>query len=402
MMMIKFAFRNLFRNPRRTMAILTTVMIGTGALFLYHGFNNGIMNQYRENTIRSRFGNGQVNTEGYRAKVFEKPWEHWIENVSELDSYIKSLPGVDYTFPRLQFFALLTNGRVTVSGRGQGVDAQAETEFFTALNVDIGKNLTTEEDGIILGMGLARALDVKVGDRVTILANTTYGSLNGVDTIVTGIFHTGAKEFDDTVFRIPLKLSQILLDTDKVESIALGLTGVEQWPAIASQIEEKFPHLESTPFEILDKVYYQNSVDFLASQFQFIRFIILFIVVLGIFNTISTGILERKQEIGNLRANGESKGEVLRLLLFEGILLGLLGSLLGIVVAYGLNFSLLAEGIPMPPGPGITRSFMVKVELVPLYSVAIILLGMVSSLVGSFFASIKVVRMEIGDLLRSI
>lgn len=400
--MIALAFRNLFRNKRRTFAVMMTVMIGTGSLFIYHGFNNGIMNQYRDNTIHSRYANGQINTKGYRGQVFEKPWEHWISNVDEVTSYIQEQKHVTHVFPRVQFYALLTNGKITVSGRGQGVDAKAESEFFTALNVDQGKNITTEEDGIILGIGLANSLGLKVGDRLTILANTTYGSLNGVDTVVTGIFQTGAKEFDDSVFRIQLKLAQLLLDTKKVESIAIGLDSVENWNEVSTKIIKNYPQFEATPFEILDKVYYQNAVDFLQSQFDFIRLIILFIVILGIFNTISTGILERKQEIGNLRANGESKRDVLTLLLTEGALVGFIGSILGVLFATFLTYTVLSNGIPMPPGPGITKGFFIFIELVPTYAVQTVVLGLLCSLAGAFFASIKVVKMEIGELLRSM
>ena len=77
-MLIVVALRNLLRNPRRTFAVLLTVAIGVGSIFLFHGFNTGIMNQYRANAIHARYGHGQINTDGYREKVYEKPWEHWI------------------------------------------------------------------------------------------------------------------------------------------------------------------------------------------------------------------------------------------------------------------------------------------------------------------------------------
>ena len=73
--------------------------------------------------------------------------------------------------------------------------------------------------------------------------------------------------------------------------------------------------------------------DWLNAQFGVIQIIIVTIVVLGIFNTVSTGVLERKQEIGTLRANGESRYDVMRLLCLEGLALGVLGAALGIIVA---------------------------------------------------------------------
>lgn len=401
-MIFKMAFRNLKRNRRRSLAIILTVALGVGALFLYHGFNTGIMNQYKFNTIRSRFGHGQINEKEYRSKVYEKPWEHWIEDYSVLQNSLKSDSRVQYIFPRVEFYAMVTNGKINVAGKGQGIDGPEEAKFFTALNFVEGKNLESEEDGVIVGAGLARSLDLKIGDRVTILANTIYGSLNGVDLNVVGVFYTGVKEFDDASFRLPLKQAQILLDSTKIESVALGLKSDEDWLAVQEKIEKDFSKYEATPFAILDKVYYQHAVDFLWAQFNTIRLIILFIVVLGIFNTISTGILERKQEIGNLRANGESENDVMKLLLAEGLVAGGLGSLLGVLISIVLNNTLLFKGILMPPSPGITRQFHVFIELQPGYALVTIALGVICTILGTYFAGRKVVKTQIGELLRSL
>src|SRR5476649_2213163 len=78
MRIFNLAVRNLSRNLRRTVAVVLTVAVGAGSLFVFDGFNAGIMNQYRENTIHARFAHGQVNEKGYRDQVYEKPWEHWM------------------------------------------------------------------------------------------------------------------------------------------------------------------------------------------------------------------------------------------------------------------------------------------------------------------------------------
>lgn len=404
---MKFAVRNLFRNPRRTLLIFFTIALGTGSLFLFHGFNAGIMNQYRENTVHSRYGHGQVNTLGYRDQVHEKPWEHWISQWPQVRDRLSKVQGVRYLFPRVEFFSLLTNGRITVSGRGQGVDGKNEAEFFTTLNVESGETLSSQADGILLGRGLARALDAKPGDRVTLLVNTVHGSMNGGDFTVTGIFHTGSKDFDDVVFRVQLDQAQLLLDTDRVESIAVGLEpgsprqADADWLQVEKVVKSEFSGLESTPFAVLDKVYYQHSVDWLKSQFDVFQMIILSIVLLGIFNTVSVGVLERKQEIGNLRANGESSGEVMALLALEGIAVGVIGAAFGIIGAWIFNQTLLANGITMPPAPGITRQFNVLIELQWAMAAFAFCMGIVTALAGTVLAAWKVARMPIGDALRS-
>ncbi len=401
-MLIVVALRNLLRNPRRTFAVLLTVAIGVGSIFLFHGFNTGIMNQYRANAIHARYGHGQLNTDGYREKVYEKPWEHWIKDAKTVAEAVGEIEGVEQVFPRVEFFALLTNGRVTVSGRGQGIDGPEEAKFFYTLNVEQGETLSDQKDGILLGRGLARALDVKPGDRVTVLGNTIDGSINGLDLIVTGYFHTGSREMDDVMFRVQLDQAQQLLDTERVETMALGLRHLEDWDSVAAAVEKKFPDLEPVPFAVLDKIYYQNSVDWLKQQFAVIQLIILTIVLLGILNTVATAILDRKQEIGNLRANGESFGDVMKLLAWEGLALGVLGSLLGLLLTVALVYIGLRNGILMPPAPGLTRQFVVFIELQAPMAGVTFLMGLATASVGTMLAGWRVARMPIGQSLRSV
>lgn len=401
-MLIRLAIRNLLRNPRRTVAVLLTIAVGTGSLFLFHGFNSGIMNQYRDNTVHARFGHGQVNTRGYREQVFEAPWEHWIADWEHVGGRLKQIPGVEFLFPRLGFAALLTNGRVTVSGRGEAIDGVAESRFFTTLNVIDGRMLAGEPDGILLGRGIARALDVHAGSKLTAMVQDEHGRINRAELTVVGVFYTGLREIDDALFRIQLAQGQKLLGTDRVESIALGLRSVDDWDQVEQVIAKEFPDLEAASFAILDEVYYQHSVDWLAAQFAVIRLIILAMVVLGIFNTVSISILDRKQEIGNLRANGESVAEVTWLLLVEGAGLGVLGAALGIVIALGLDATFLRNGILMPAAPGITRQFRVSIEFQPAMALLAFCLGTAATLLATALAGIRVVRMPIGEALRAV
>jgi putative ABC transport system permease protein len=359
------------------------------------------MDNYRKNILRSRYGHGQINTAGYRDRTFEKPWEHWMTNPKPLEERLLKIPGLNYVFPRVSFFALLTNGKINVAGNGEGIEATQESKFFTALNIEEGKNLQDEPDGIILGKGLAYSLDAKVGDRITVLTATVNGSMNGGDFIVTGIFHTGTAEFDNSVFRIPLKQAQTLLDTDRIERLALGLDDNLPFSEVAKVVQTEFKDLEATPMEVLDKVFYQNSVDWLDSQFNIIQTIILSIVILGIFNTVSSGILERKQEIGNLRANGESTNDILALLVTEGAIMGVLGAALGLVLALIINKVIVRDGIVMPPAPGITRTFAVPLFFTAKAAFKSFSWAALTAMIGTFLAALKTVRLTISEALRS-
>lgn len=400
-MIVSLCFRNLFRNVRRTIAILLTVALGAGALFSFQGFIQGVLTEYSRSTIHAHHGDGQLNTKGYRETVYQKPWDHWIENWREIRATLYENPEVERVFPRISIGGMLFHGKVSITGQGQGIDAREEAEFFDALNIEEGVQLFDQSKGILLGKGLAKALGAKPGDQVTLYTKSTTGSIAKTKLKVTGIFHTGNADFDNRVFRIQLDEAQDLLNTDKVESLSLGLTDHSHWKKIAGTLTTRFPELEISSFAQLDKVYYQNSVDWLQTQFYIVQLIILSIVLLGIFNTISTSILERKQEIGNLRANGESTWDVMKLILWEGVLLGLIGSLIGVAVTAAVAKGLLHKQVLMPPGPGSTRQFFLTFYFTSDTAIKTIALSVLSALAASFLAGIKVARLPIAKALRA-
>src|SRR5690348_16376918 len=106
-MLFFLALRNLFRNFRRTIAILFTVALGAGALFSFDGFINGVLSDLRYNTIHANYGYGQINTKGYLGSVYENPIDHWISDAQEIENYLSHLEGVEHIFPRVNFSALL-------------------------------------------------------------------------------------------------------------------------------------------------------------------------------------------------------------------------------------------------------------------------------------------------------
>lgn len=399
----KLAWKNLFRNRRRTIASLFTVAFGAAGLLIFQGFNEGIFSSYRENTIRVRYGHGEVFTRGYMDKKVEEPWRMWFDNAKDVEDKLALVPHIRNVFPRVSFYAFLTKGGINLAGRGEGVVAAREAKFFSAMNFIEGTDLDKAPDpksAMILGRGLATSLNAKVGDTITVLAQTVNGQLNGSELTICGIFHTGSNEFDNTFFRTELGTAQSLLDTTRVERFTLETDGVEVWPQVAAAVEATIPLAEAQSFEQLDKIYYGNSVVFLNSQFAIIRIIMLLIVALGIFNTIASGLIERSGEVGALRANGETRRRVFLILIFESAFLGLLGGACGIALALLIQFTILHNGILMPPGPGITRTFRVFVQILPSHYAQALLLPALATVIASLLPIRRLVRATIPALLR--
>ena len=399
-MSLHFALRNIVRNPRRSFLLLATVATAVFGIFMFDGFNRGIMNQYRVGLIRGLMGSGHVFTQGYRDETRDKPWEHWIADPSAEQQKMMASGLLVGVYPRIRFPSFLTNGKINITAMGEGIDAAAEAQFFDSLIIRAGKNLTTEEDGILLGEGLANALAVKPGDVVTVLTNDVRERLNGIDVKVVGVFATGMKTFDDVYFRIQLKGAQALLDTQKVEFFSVGLRDLDNWNAFSGWAQTNLPALQSTAFEEIDKVYYENSVNFLDSQFSMFLTIFLMIGILGVFNITAISVFERTKEFGILRVNGESRWNMGKLVMLETFCMSLAGGVVGILLAYGMNTTLLKNGIFMPPAPGFSNPYYALIKLDLVRALPCFVFGVAASALGAFPAVWKVGRKNLGESLR--
>ena len=399
-LLFKLSLRNVFRNRRRSLVALGTIAIGAMGLFIFMGFNRGLLNQYRANTIRARWGNGQLYVQGYRGRAHADPTAKWIERPEMVQERLRALPGVVGLFPRVTVNAMLVAGGQSVAGQGEGIDGVAEARFFDQLNYVEGGNLTDHPAGLVLGQGLAQGLGVHVNDEVLLLTRDRKMEVRSAKVRVTGIFHTGSQEFDSRAFRIPIAVAQTLLETDRVESISVALSGVEAWSAFANAAKAALPGLEGVPFDELDKVYYRHAVDWLDAQFAFIRTIILLVVFLGIFNVISMTVMERTGEIGTLRANGSSRLEIAVGHVLESAALGLLGGAIGLLAGWGLSAGPLREGIAMPPAPGITRSFRIVIELGFRDALQVVLLCAATSVVACVPPVWRATHISIAEALR--
>ena len=398
-LLFRIAFRNVFRNRYRSIYALATIGMGALGLFIFMGFNRGLMNQYRANAIRARWAHGLLCTPGYRDTAWEKPSEHWIADPDSLLPKLRAIPGVRDVFPRITVNALMGSGDATLVAQGEAIDGVSEARFFTQLNFVSGGDFRDSPNGVVLGQGLAQGLGAKVGDELDLSLRNVHNEEKDTKVKVTGIFHTGSSEFDRYAFRMPLQLAQTLMDTRSVESIYVALNDDAGWPAFAEAVH-RVTTLQTIPFDELDKVYYKHAVDWLDAQFGFIRGIILLIVFLAVFNVISMTVMERTVEIATLRANGESRAEVVAMHAAEAVLLGVIGACVGIVAGYLLVLGPLAKGIAMPPAPGITRSFRILIELAARDVGQVAILCTITALLGCVVPLWRALRVPIATALR--
>ncbi len=395
---LKIALRNVFRHRARSLLSLGTIAVGAGGLFLFGGFNTGMLKQYRQSTIHSRYGHGALFPKDYRGIAHAEPWKLWIDAEKVLPA-LKAMPEIKGVFPRVSLMAFATKD-TTLIAAGEGITG-AEAGFFNQLNYEKGGDVGNSGDAIVLGRGLAAGLDAKLGDEIDLSIKNQHSEVSMETVKVGGIFFTGVPAFDDTGFRIPLPLAQKALGTDRVESIFVELTNDLGWKAFAEKAKTTFPDLDAVSFEELDKQFYPNAVAWLNAQYTFIRSIVLLVVFLGIFNIISLGVTERTGEIGALRANGESIAQVESGLLLEAAFIGVLGGLLGLMLGWLMAHAVFARGLAMPPAPGFTRGFRIYIDLTTKAGLETMALCIVTTIIGAIVPVWRATRIEIAEALRT-
>ncbi|WP_444932922.1 ABC transporter permease [Microbulbifer sp. ANSA003] len=402
----KVALLNIMRNGRRSLITLAAIVFGCTSLIIFGGFVQSMYEGMRESMIRSQLGHIQIYAKGYNQFGKAEPEKYLIADgdLQKISELVENETDTLVVAPRLNFNGLLSDGKQSIAITGIGIDAEKEVMLSSAIQIVQGDDLFPEDiSAAHLGEGLFNALDVQIGDYLTLLASTQDGAINAVDVQVMGVITTGVKELDDRLLRVNLPLAQELLYTSDITRLVVLLEETEltstSIATLASVFEQNNLNLEIKSWEELAG-YYHQVVGLFNGVFGFITVIVLVIVALSISNTMLMAVMERTRELGTIRAMGGTPRQVVNLILLESVFLGLIGSLLGLLIG-----ALAAKGITyaewmMPRPPGSTQDYPIRVFVVPDILLKTFLLGFCISLVSSLYPAIKASRLPVVKALR--
>jgi putative ABC transport system permease protein len=385
---LNLALKNLLRNIRRTALTLLAIITSVAAVIIFGGFVEYTFWGLRESTIRTQLGHVQIYKKGYNEEGKSSSYEYLIENVWDIEKKLGKLPYVDLVTEEISFSGLISSGEKTLNCHGIGINPENGTKFSSFETLLEGKNLTSEENGILLGRELKNALQAKIGDYLTILTTTREGFINAVDLKVLGIVQSGAKEYDSVLVKLPIKQAQRLLHSKGVEKIIVLLEDTKRTELfsklLTKLIDKENLNIEYKKWSELS-VFYQRVVNLYNGLFNVMKIIIALLVLLGISNSVTMSIFERIREIGTLRAMGMKKTEIFLLFICEGALLGLIGGILGIIFAiFFAQIINLFGGIYIPPPPTMNQGYYAQILIVP----KVILYSFFSTVIISIFSTI--------------
>ena len=402
------AFRNVFRNRRRTSMTLLMVGGGVAGLLLVGGFFAYMLRGLRESTIHNGLGHLQI----FNAEHFRRDEVHVLDtgigNWQQVAAKTRSAAHVRGVAPRIEFYGMLSNGVKSAVFMGSAVDPGIEQSMGFSPYLSAGRDLSGNGNGeveALIGTGVARSMSVKVGDGLTILAVTADGALNGIDVQIVGIVNTGYKEVDDRYLRITLPSAQRLLQTDRVTNLVVGLDETENTDRVAAEL---VPRLSGFPQEMTLKkwidlaTYYKQVRTMFDGIFLFLGVIVFFMVLMASVNTILITMFERVREIGTMLAMGTPRKWVVALFMVEAGLTGVLGAVVGLAVGNLLGALLNASGLHLPPPPGTTFDMHFRVLYEPGLMTASSLLVIVSLAMASIWPAIRASRLQIVEALAHV
>jgi len=284
---------------------------------------------------------------------------------------LKADGAVEAVMPRLEFFGLVTAGNASVPFAGVGVDPAAEM-FGSDIpkTVKDGKWLEAGVRTVVIGRGLARLLNTRVGDNLTLLATTPDGTLNAVDALVGGIADIFIKELSERYLALPLPLAQELLTApDTVSRISVLLREPANEANTAAQLNRQ---LGAAGLKLGHRlwhelaVFYQQVRVLYIGIFSFLGTVLVVIVFLSTFNATVMSVTERTREIGTLRALGARSQRIATGFVLEGGLLGVASSIGGVLLSLVITLIVNVSEIHMPPPPGMAKGVVINVQVIPM------------------------------------
>ncbi|OGD29814.1 MAG: hypothetical protein A2Y56_14945 [Candidatus Aminicenantes bacterium RBG_13_63_10] len=336
--MFKMAFRNIFRQKRRSFLTALTMFGGFILCAVAIGFMDGTFKSMVDTFARSRLGHVQIHAQGY----LDRPTlNKVIRDYRDIGRIVEETPEAEAWAPRVYSAGLASAGDRTDACRIIGIDPTLEVQA-TGFDKKITKGRVFSSPAsreIILGQGLARNLKATLGSEVVLVSQGADGSLANDSYRLVGLVDTGDLAGDRTTAYLRLADAQELLALEgKVHEVVVIARSLDDVASLNDALRRKLEPagLDVQSWQVFAKSFYLGMQAKLKGNGA-IQLVVFIIVAIGVLNTALMAVLERRREYGLLKAVGTRPRQVFALIILEIYLLALMSIVLGIAVSLPLN-----------------------------------------------------------------
>ncbi len=393
------AWRNIWRNPRRSVLTILAIVFASGLLVFMLSFQFGAYEDMIDSSVRLSTGHLQIQARGYQDrpemhKVIENP-DHLLEKIGALD-------GVEAVTVRSEAFALAVGANrskgIMVGGVIPGVEHR-----ISSLPGQIRKGRYLRDDDVdtaVIGALGAKRLQIDIGDECTLMGQGRDGSVAATVVTIVGIFRTGIDEFDRTVMQIPfsdfdtiftmegsahrLVITTKTLADDRSVAAAIGiLPGISEFVVLTW--DELTPGLRQS-----------IELDLIGGIIMYA--ILVIVVAFSILNTFFMAIFERTREFGVLMAIGTKPVRLVKIMLLESLAMTCVGLFTGMALGIAITLLFSQYGISMGESSDLLAQYGIADRLYPRLTLVSIIVGpaiiSVVTFITALIPALKIVRMR--------
>jgi ABC-type lipoprotein release transport system permease subunit len=325
--LIKMAWRNLRRNPRRTVLTALAVSIGLWSSLSLAFLGRGVSRNMADQAIAGLVGHLQIHRPGYLA---DPTAEHTF-TVPESEI----LSSVGLSSARVRVPAMVSSERSSFGVTLVGIDPSAERRVSFFGNVPLSGAWTTSstDSGVVIGKKLAELLETQLGRRIVLLTQRTDGSIADRGFRITGIFDSDLESWERAFVFTGLDSAAKLSGANgAVTEVSVRLDDEHRAATIVRELNGLFPDLEVKDWTQIEPLAH-NVRKFQSGILLFLFLIVMSAVSIGLVNALVMAVIERVHEFGLLQSIGMRASGILRLVLFESLLTVGLGALAGNLAA---------------------------------------------------------------------
>ncbi len=331
-MVLKLAWRNIWRNRRRTMITAASIVFAVVLSVLMDSVKDGILDRMRENIVGLYTGYIQVHGEGYwKERTLEKSFLHSEEVSKQLQDY----QGVTTVIPRLESFTLAASESHS-KGTMIVCILPEEEDSMTGLEdrVYAGTYLDAADKSVLISEGLADYLELDLADSLVLLGQGYHGVTAVGKFPIKGLVRFGSPELNQGLIYLPLQAGQELFGaTGRVTAFVLSLKDIEQARSTAQALQT----LLGPDFEVMSWQEMTPELDqFIkgeTTENKVFQIVLYLLIAFGIFGTILMMTLEREREFGILIAIGMKKIRLSSMVIVENLMISLLGVFGGLLLS---------------------------------------------------------------------
>ncbi len=423
--MIKFLLKGLLRDKRRSLMPILIVAVGVTLSVFLHAYITGLMNDSIEMNAKLSFGHVKVVSKSFAENISQMPTDLALLETGALKEKLsQNFPDVAWV-ERIQFGGLIDapdeHGETKSQGpaMGMGVDLlsgkSGEAERMGMAKSLVRGRLPEMKGEILLSEQFSQKLGLNPGDKITLIGSTMNGSMSYYNFILAGTLSFGVQVMDKGTIIADIEDVRLALDMDDAATEITGFFSSGYFSADqAADVKEKFlsnfPNPENDEYapvmlSLKDQGSMGQFVDLSNTMGSIITFVFMLAMSLVLWNAGLLGGIRRYGEFGIRLAMGEEKKHVYRTLVYESVMIGIAGSVVG--TAIGLFFAWLMQTYGLDLGDAMKGSSMmmptiIRARITPVDFYIGFLPGIISTVIGAMLAGVGIYKRKTSQLFKEL